>query len=65
MKLILKVLVLFGLIAVGKWERENYLYISKQPAVITYPVYSQNTKSGIQTKPVNAELDKNLVRVSF
>ncbi|PIQ21231.1 MAG: hypothetical protein COW65_10380 [Cytophagales bacterium CG18_big_fil_WC_8_21_14_2_50_42_9] len=65
MKLVLKVLVLFGLIAIGKWERENAFYISKQPATISYPVYSQNTSSGLEAKEINADFQKKLVRVNF
>ena len=65
MKLIFKVLVLIGLVAVGKWERENSFNISKRPADISYPVYSQNASNNLAPKEVNANLQKDQVHLQY
>jgi len=65
MKLIFKVLVLIGLIAVGKWERENSFNINKRQAAISYPVYTQNASNDLAPKEVNANLQKDLVQVHY
>lgn len=50
MKFVLKVLVLVGLIVIGKWEKENTLNASKKPGNVSYPVYSQNTDISVMPK---------------
>jgi len=65
MKLIFKVLVLIGLIAVGKWERDNSFNISKQTERISYPVYTQNASNNLAPKEVNANLRKDLVHLQY
>jgi len=65
MKLIFKVLALIGLIAVGKWERENSFNINNRPAAIAYPVYTQNASNNLAPKEVKANLPKDLVQVHY
>jgi len=65
MKLIFKVLLLIGLIAVGKLERENSFNNIKHPTVISYPVYTQNASNDLSPKQVNASLQKDFIRLHY
>jgi len=65
MKLFLKVLVLIGLVAVGKWEKSNSFNMSKPATVISYPTYFQNTNNALTPKQVNASLQNNLDPLRF
>ena len=65
MKLFFKVLVLIGLIAVGKWERENSFNINESPAAISYPGYTQNASNNLAPKEVNANQQKDQVYLHY
>ena len=50
MKFFLKVLVLVGIIAVGKWEKESSVSAAKKLNNASYPVYSQNADTSVLPK---------------
>lgn len=50
MKFFLKVLMLVGIIAVGKWEKESSVNASKRLNSATYPVFSQNADTSVLPK---------------
>jgi plasmid rolling circle replication initiator protein Rep len=65
MKLFLKVLLLIGLVAVGKWEKSNSFNMSKPATVISYPTYFQNTSNPLTPKQVNTSFQKNITPLRF
>lgn len=65
MKLSLKILLLIGLVAVGKWEKSNSFNISKPATVISYPTYFQNTNNALTPKQVDAGFHKNMAPLRF
>jgi hypothetical protein len=65
MRFFLKVLVLVGLIAVGKWEKITTISASKQTSNTSYPVYSQNVENRLPTQATSEQLNLRKIPVNL
>jgi hypothetical protein len=63
MRFFLKVLVLVGLIVIGKLEKQTTMMASKQTESISLPVYSQNNDN--VSAPRTAGSEKDIQKVSY
>lgn len=63
MRFFLKVLVLVGLIVIGKLEKQDTIQANTQTSSISLPVYSQNNDNNLT--PGAEDSEKNIQKVSY